>query len=160
MHVGSWVCLLFLLTYPPCKFVRLFVNNRSILHILLTAFWRVNLGGDFVWLYFELCTTSHMQCQVVIFDCFKRETSLNWTFIRVAYRVFPKMLHRLSSGTYDTVSSIFSRLSQELDTSTLFHHDVRCESQTQETTTDEVKRALSFRIAKYRVDMNNGRASC
>lgn len=76
------------------------------------------------------------------------------------HRVFPKMLHRLSSGTYDTVSSIFSRLSQELDTSTLFHHDVRCDSQAQEATTDEVKRALSFRIAKYRVDMNNRRASC
>ena len=62
--------------------------------------------------------------------------------------VIPKMLHRLSSGTFDTVSSLFSRLSHELGPGTSFPHDGRCDSQ--EPTTDEVKKALSCSRAKYR----------
>uniref|UniRef100_A0A7S2M1L3 Uncharacterized protein n=1 Tax=Skeletonema marinoi TaxID=267567 RepID=A0A7S2M1L3_9STRA len=62
--------------------------------------------------------------------------------------VIPKMLHRLSSGTFDTVSSLFSRLSHELGPGTSFPHDGRCDSQ--EPTTDEVKKALSYSRAKYR----------
>ena len=66
----------------------------------------------------------------------------------VKHPVIPKMLHRLSSGTFDTVSSLFSRLSHELGPGTSFPHDGRCDSQ--EPTTDEVKKALSCSRAKYR----------
>lgn len=79
--------------------------------------------------------------------------------------VFPKMVKRLSSGTYDTFSSLFTKLTLELGPgmSLSFPHDDRCEPQAQEATTDEVKRALSFSIsrAKYHFDdIDSRRASC
>ncbi|KAK1738852.1 hypothetical protein QTG54_010168 [Skeletonema marinoi] len=51
----------------------------------------------------------------------------------VKHPVIPKMLHRLSSGTFDTVSSLFSRLSHELGPGTSFPHvvDVTLKSQQQ-----------------------------
>lgn len=78
-----------------------------------------------------------------------------------SHRVFPKMLKRLSSGTYDTFSSLFSSLTLELGPNMSFPHDDRCESQAQEATTDEVKRALSFSIskAKYHFDGIDSRRS-
>jgi hypothetical protein len=58
--------------------------------------------------------------------------------------VIPKMLKRLSTGTVETVSSLLSKLTHELGQGT-------CEPP-QEATTDEVKKALDFRRAKYNCD--------
>ncbi len=77
--------------------------------------------------------------------------------------VFPNMMKRLSSGTYDTFSSLFSKLTLELGPGMSFPHDDRCESQAQEATTDEVKRALSFSISRAKNhfdDIDSRRASC
>lgn len=81
------------------------------------------------------------------------------------HRVFPNMMKRLSSGTYDTFSSLFSKLTHELGPGMSFPHGDRCESQAraQQATTDEVKRALSFSIsrAKHHFDgIDSRRASC
>jgi len=80
----------------------------------------------------------------------------------INHRVVPKMLHRLSSGTYSTFSSLFSKLALELGPGTSFPLDDRCESQAQEATTDQVKRALSFSINsfKYHSDVDSRRGSC
>ena len=64
--------------------------------------------------------------------------------------VIPKMFKRLSSGTVETVSSLLSKLAVELG-----RGDDRCESQ--EATTDEVKKALSLRAKSYRLHSRDSR---